>query len=114
MAQYRNISTDERGVVYGVPGGRGTWVPVDGLVTISDDVTDSYDCQPAIWQRVGSTGAGDSGTAGGDAGDSGTAGGDAGAGAPSVEELQAEIAHLQAEVPTEPAPEAPVPEGNPA
>lgn len=51
MVQFRNVSADDRQVVYGVIDGP-TEVPVDGLVTVDDDAVSAYECQPSIWRRV--------------------------------------------------------------
>lgn len=50
MAQFRNVSADERMVVYGVPSART--VTVDGVVDVDDDAAGAYESQPAIWRRV--------------------------------------------------------------
>jgi hypothetical protein len=50
MSQFRNVSADERAVVYGLD--RAQSIPPDGLVTVADDVDDSYRCQPDIWKIV--------------------------------------------------------------
>lgn len=52
MAQFRNVSADERMVVYGVPTARSV-VP-DGVVDVDDAVAGSYESQPAVWRRVDS------------------------------------------------------------
>lgn len=52
MSQWRNISSEDRAVAYGLD--RPVVVPPDGLITVSDDTDRSYDCQPAVWAKVGS------------------------------------------------------------
>lgn len=48
--QLRNVSDDERMIVYGVPFARVV-VP-DGVVDVDDAAADAYTCQPAVWRRV--------------------------------------------------------------
>lgn len=50
MSQFRNVSADARTVAYGVPLART--VEPDGVVTVDDDVDESYACQPTIWKKV--------------------------------------------------------------
>lgn len=50
MSQYRNISDDARTVVYGVT--RPIEVAPDGVVTVDDDVDESYLHQTSIWKPV--------------------------------------------------------------
>lgn len=50
MAQIRNVSDDDRTIVYGVRS--AVTVPPDGLVTVDDDALAAYVSQTAVWAEV--------------------------------------------------------------